>query len=110
MVHRHPNSRACLAGTALLTLGTGLYVMLGIDTPIVKLIIFEVIGGLNLSLLLSTPMLAIQNRSARPMSWSRPQARTRSQHLYLPVDCPWRIGLSRQHGRSEIIARRQRPQ
>ena len=49
------------AGTALLTLGTGLYILLGIDTSIGQIIGFEIIGGLGLSLLLSTPMLAIQN-------------------------------------------------
>lgn len=49
------------AGTTLLTLGTGLYVMLGVGTSLAKIIVFEVIGGIGLSLLLSTPMLAIQN-------------------------------------------------
>jgi len=49
------------AGTTCLTLGTGLYVMLGIDTSLGKTIVFEIIGGIGLSLLLSTPMIAIQN-------------------------------------------------
>ena len=49
------------AGTTCLTLGTGLYVMLGIDTSLGKIIAFEIIGGIGLSLLLTTPMLAIQN-------------------------------------------------
>ena len=49
------------AGTTFLTLGTGLYIMLGIDTSLAQTIGFEIIGGLGLSLLLSTPMLAIQN-------------------------------------------------
>jgi MFS family permease len=49
------------AGTTCLTLGTGLYVMLGIDTSLGNIIVFEIIGGIGLSLLLSTLMIAIQN-------------------------------------------------
>jgi MFS family permease len=49
------------AGTTCLTLGTGLYVMLGIDSSLGKIIAFQIIGGIGLSLLLSTPMIAIQN-------------------------------------------------
>jgi hypothetical protein len=49
------------AGTTCLTLGTGLYIGLGIDISLGKTIVFEIIGGIGLSLLLSTPMIAIQN-------------------------------------------------
>ncbi|PLB50092.1 MFS general substrate transporter [Aspergillus steynii IBT 23096] len=62
LVHKTGRYREIIwAGTALLTLGTGLYAMLDTDTSLVKVIVFEVIGGIGLSLLLSTPMLAIQN-------------------------------------------------
>ncbi|KAI9040585.1 MFS general substrate transporter [Aspergillus affinis] len=62
LVHKTGRYREVIwAGTALLTLGTGLFVMLDIDTSLVKIIVFEVIGGLGLSMLLSTPMLALQN-------------------------------------------------
>ena len=49
------------AGTTFLTLGTGLYIMFGIDTSLAEIIGFQVIGGIGLALLLSTPMIAIQN-------------------------------------------------
>jgi MFS family permease len=49
------------AGTTFLTLGTGLYIMLGVDTSLAEIIGFQVIGGIGLALLLSTPMIAIQN-------------------------------------------------
>ena len=62
LIHQTGRYREIIwAGTMFLTLGTGLYVMLGIDTSLAKIIVFEVIGGIGLSLLLSTPMLAIQN-------------------------------------------------
>lgn len=49
------------AGTTCLTLGTGLYVLLGVGTSLGSIIAIEIIGGIGLSLLLTTPMLAIQN-------------------------------------------------
>ncbi|KAL5360655.1 MFS general substrate transporter [Aspergillus floccosus] len=62
LIHKTGRYREVIwAGTVLLTLGTGLYVMLGIETSLAQVIVFEVIGGIGLSLLLSTPMLAIQN-------------------------------------------------
>ena len=62
LIHQTGRYREIIwAGTTFLTLGTGLYIMLGIDTSLANIIVFEVIGGIGLSLLLSTPMLAIQN-------------------------------------------------
>jgi MFS family permease len=62
LIHQTGRYREIIwAGTTLLTLGTGLYIMLGIDTSLAQIIGFEIIGGVGLSLLLSTPMLAIQN-------------------------------------------------
>jgi len=62
LIHQTGRYREIIwAGTTFLTLGTGLYIMLGIDTSLAQIIGFEIIGGIGLSLLLSTPMLAIQN-------------------------------------------------
>ncbi|KAF7589809.1 hypothetical protein BBP40_003618 [Aspergillus hancockii] len=62
LIHQTGRYREIIwAGTALLALGTGLYIMLGVDTSLAHIIGFEIIGGVGLSLLLSTPMLAIQN-------------------------------------------------
>ncbi|KAL9114262.1 MAG: hypothetical protein Q9227_001684 [Pyrenula ochraceoflavens] len=62
LIHQTGRYREIIwAGISFLTIGTGLYIMLGIDTSLAQIIIFQVIGGIGLSLLLSTPMLAIQN-------------------------------------------------
>lgn len=62
LIHQTGRYREIIwAGTTFLTLGTGLYIMLDIDTSLAHIIGFEIIGGIGLSLLLSTPMLAIQN-------------------------------------------------
>ncbi|KAK2882527.1 hypothetical protein FQN49_000253 [Arthroderma sp. PD_2] len=62
LIHQTGRYREIIwVGTTSLTLGTGLYILLGIDTSLAKTIGFEIIGGIGLSLLLSTPMLAIQN-------------------------------------------------
>ncbi|KAE8312664.1 major facilitator superfamily domain-containing protein [Aspergillus transmontanensis] len=49
------------AGLTLMTLGTGLYINLGIDTPVARIIGFEIIGGIGTALLFQTPVIAIQN-------------------------------------------------
>ncbi|KAE8150032.1 major facilitator superfamily domain-containing protein [Aspergillus avenaceus] len=49
------------AGVTIMTLGTGLYIHLGIDTPLAKIICFEIIGGIGIALLFQTPSIAIQN-------------------------------------------------
>ncbi|PYH94827.1 MFS general substrate transporter [Aspergillus ellipticus CBS 707.79] len=62
LIHKTGRYREIIwAGTTFLTLGTGLYVMLGVDTSLAQVIGFQIVGGIGLSLLLSTPMLAIQN-------------------------------------------------
>ena len=48
-------------GATLMTLGTGLYINFGSDTPIAKIIGFEIIGGIGTAFLFQTPMIAIQN-------------------------------------------------
>lgn len=49
------------AGTALLTLGTGLYILFGIDTNLGTIIGFQIIAGIGMSLLFQTPTLALQS-------------------------------------------------
>ncbi|KAF5861545.1 hypothetical protein ETB97_012871 [Aspergillus alliaceus] len=49
------------AGLAFMTLGTGLYIYLGVDTTVGTIIGFEIIGGIGTALLFQTPMIAIQN-------------------------------------------------
>ncbi|KAL4784932.1 major facilitator superfamily-domain-containing protein [Aspergillus varians] len=62
LVHKTGRYREVIwAGTTLLTLGTGLYITFGIDTSLAQIIGFQIIGGIGFSLLLSTPMLALQN-------------------------------------------------
>ncbi|OOF90580.1 hypothetical protein ASPCADRAFT_519135 [Aspergillus carbonarius ITEM 5010] len=62
VVHRTGRYREVIwGGAGLLALGTGLYVLLGVDSSMGMVVGFQVVGGVGLSLLLSTPMLAIQN-------------------------------------------------
>ncbi|OGM42238.1 MFS drug transporter [Aspergillus bombycis] len=49
------------AGLALMTLGTGLYINLGINTSVASIVGFEIIGGIGTALLFQTPVIAIQN-------------------------------------------------
>ncbi|KAI1761599.1 MFS general substrate transporter [Hypoxylon sp. FL1150] len=49
------------AGTIMLTLGTGLYVMFGTDTNLGTIIGFQIIFGIGMALLFQTPMMALQN-------------------------------------------------
>ncbi|KAK6063827.1 major facilitator superfamily transporter [Seiridium cupressi] len=48
-------------GTALMTLGTGLYISFQTDTSIATITGLEVIGGIGTALLFQTPMIAIQS-------------------------------------------------
>lgn len=67
LVHKTGRYREVIwAGTMLLTLGTGLYITFGIDTSLAHIIGFQVIGGIGFSMLLITPMLALQNNVAQP--------------------------------------------
>ena len=48
-------------GTALMTLGTGLYLLFTPDTPVRTIIGCEIVGGIGTALLFQSPMLAVQN-------------------------------------------------
>ncbi|GAB1201099.1 hypothetical protein APSETT444_010486 [Aspergillus pseudonomiae] len=47
-------------GTVLLTLGTGLFIRLNPASPLVELIIFQVIGGAGSAILFAPPLIALQ--------------------------------------------------
>lgn len=49
------------AGMILLTLGTGLYMILGVDSGLGEIIGFQIVAGTGVALLFQTPSLAIQN-------------------------------------------------
>ncbi|KAM0814826.1 putative MFS drug transporter [Seiridium cardinale] len=49
------------AGTALMTLGIGLYISFRTDTSIATIAGLEIIGGIGTALLFQTPMIAIQS-------------------------------------------------
>ncbi|RDW68865.1 MDR family MFS transporter [Aspergillus mulundensis] len=48
-------------GVTLMTLGTGLYITLTPESPIAKIIGFEILGGVGTALLFQTPVIAVQN-------------------------------------------------
>ncbi|KAK5681299.1 hypothetical protein LTS10_007061 [Elasticomyces elasticus] len=48
-------------GAALILIGTGLYVSIGVETTIAKLVGFMLIGGSGAGLLFEAPVIAIQN-------------------------------------------------
>ncbi|KAE8165243.1 major facilitator superfamily domain-containing protein [Aspergillus tamarii] len=47
-------------GTVLLTLGTGLFIRLNPTSPLVELIIFQIIGGAGSAILFAPPLIALQ--------------------------------------------------
>jgi MFS family permease len=49
------------AGTSLMTLGTGLYIYFGSDTPVAVVVGLEIVGAFGPALLFQAPMIAIQN-------------------------------------------------
>ncbi|KKY15331.1 putative efflux pump antibiotic resistance [Phaeomoniella chlamydospora] len=49
------------AGATLMTLGTGLYINFRTNTPVARIVGFEIIGGIGTALLFQAPMIAIQN-------------------------------------------------
>ena len=60
-IHRTGQYRPSLwIGPVLLTLGTGLYLMLDADTSIRMIIGFEIVGGIGSGLLFEPPLIAIQ--------------------------------------------------
>lgn len=48
-------------GTALLTLGTGLYIAYDADTPLAASVGFQIVHGLGMSSLFHTPLMALQS-------------------------------------------------
>lgn len=61
VIHRTGQYRPSMwLGTVLLTLGTGLYIMLGPDTSIGTIIGLEIIEGVGSGLLFEPPLIAIQ--------------------------------------------------
>jgi Na+/melibiose symporter-like transporter len=52
-------------GTVLMTLGTGLYIMMDVDTPIGTIVAFEIIEGIGAGLLFEPPLIAIQQAVAQ---------------------------------------------
>ncbi|KAJ9136938.1 MFS drug transporter [Pleurostoma richardsiae] len=48
-------------GATLMTLGTGLYISFQPDTPVARIIGFEIIGGVGTALLFQVPIIVIQN-------------------------------------------------
>ncbi|KAK8098075.1 uncharacterized protein PG998_013561 [Apiospora kogelbergensis] len=48
-------------GTALLTLGTGLYIAYDADTPLAAIVGFQIVHGLGMSSLFHTPLMALQS-------------------------------------------------
>lgn len=62
LIHRTGRYREIIwAGVTLMTLATGLYINFWTDTPLARIIGFELIGGTGTALLFQTPMLAIHN-------------------------------------------------
>ncbi|KAL4905576.1 hypothetical protein BDW74DRAFT_17936 [Aspergillus multicolor] len=48
-------------GVSLMTLGTGLYITLTPESPVAKIMGFEILGGVGTALLFQTPVIAVQN-------------------------------------------------
>lgn len=49
------------SGTVLMTLGCGLYITFGINTPLAQIIVIEIVGGIGVALLFQTPILALHS-------------------------------------------------
>ncbi|KAK0932763.1 hypothetical protein LTR29_015669 [Friedmanniomyces endolithicus] len=62
MMHQTGRYREVMwAGVLLILIGTGLYISIGADTSIPKLVGFMIIGGSGCGLLFEAPVIAIQN-------------------------------------------------
>jgi len=62
LIHKTGRYREIIwVGVSLMTLATGLYISFWTDTPLARIIGFEIIGGTGTALLFQTPMLAIHN-------------------------------------------------
>ena len=62
LIHRTGRYREIIwVGVTLMTLGTGLYINLGTDTSVAKIVGFQIVAGIGTALLFQTPMIAIQS-------------------------------------------------
>ena len=62
LIHRTGRYREIIwVGAAVMTLGIGLYISLGTDTPVATIVGFEIVGGIGTALLFQAPMIAVQN-------------------------------------------------
>ncbi|KAK8078952.1 major facilitator superfamily domain-containing protein [Apiospora phragmitis] len=62
LIHRTGRYRELIwAGAALMTLGTGLYILFGPETSVAVVVGLEVLGALGPALLFQSPMVSIQN-------------------------------------------------
>jgi MFS family permease len=59
----HAHKGLCIGGSAVLALGAGLYISLGVSTSLAKFMVFELVGGIGSGLLFSAPLIAIQNET-----------------------------------------------
>ena len=62
LIHRIGRYREFIwAGSLLMTLGTGLYIIFGADTSVAVIVGLEIVGAFGPALLFQAPMVAIQN-------------------------------------------------
>lgn len=62
LIHRIGRYREFIwAGSLLMTLGTGLYIIFGADTPVAVIVGLEIVGAFGPALLFQAPVVAIQN-------------------------------------------------
>ena len=62
LIHRTGRYREIIwTGATLMTLGLGLYISFGSQTPIATIVGVEIVGGVGIALLFQAPIIAIQN-------------------------------------------------
>ena len=62
LIHRTGRYREIIwTGATLMTLGLGLYVSFGSETPVATIIGIEIVGGIGIALLFQAPVIAIQS-------------------------------------------------
>jgi len=66
LIHRFGYYREFIwAGSVLMTLGTGLYIIFGVDTSIAMIVGLEILGSFGPALLFQAPVVAIQSTVSR---------------------------------------------
>jgi MFS family permease len=64
ITHRfHAQKELIVVGTILMVLGTGLYVKMNAGTPLIELIVFQLIAGFGIGNLFNPPIIVIQNET-----------------------------------------------